>query len=140
MWDQGKFLKSVFVLVETKCENKQKNFNSRIGDRDAITRWKIKEDGAYDRPSLEIIQRIVDEFNCSFDWLLAGEEKTKDFSSQEASPPSQSINLISKLIDQLDKRLEEQGKRLDEQGKRIDSVIELTKQQAPRDVKIAQGE
>lgn len=75
MWNQKKFLKSVFYLLEIKCDNKQIIFNSKIGDRDAITRWKIKKDGSYDRPSLEIITRIIDEFGCSYDWLLTGNEK-----------------------------------------------------------------
>lgn len=43
----------------------QTEFNNRIGDRDAITKWKRGE-----RPSLEVLLRIRYEFKVSLEWLL----------------------------------------------------------------------
>ena len=39
-WDQDKFLQSVMVLVQKHFDGVQKDFNAKIHDRDAISRWK----------------------------------------------------------------------------------------------------
>lgn len=75
-WDQEIFIKNILWLVENKCNGTQKKFNDIIG-RDSASKWKHGS-----RPSLEILLKISEEFDCSLDWLLTGKE-----SQQCETPP-----------------------------------------------------
>lgn len=72
-WDKEVFLKNIDHLVKTKCGGSQKEFNRRVGPRDAATRWKKN------KPTVEYIIKICEEFNCSIDWLLMGKEPGGQF-------------------------------------------------------------
>lgn len=48
----------------------QKEFNTRIDYRDAITKWQNKKRPV--TPSMEVINRIATEFSCDICWLITG--------------------------------------------------------------------
>ena len=79
-WNQEIFIKNILWLVENKCNGIQKNFNDIIG-RDSVSKWKNGN-----RPSLEILLKVSEKFECSLDWLLTGEEKTHPSCYVECNP------------------------------------------------------
>lgn len=83
------------TIVESECGGSQKEFNRRIEDRDAITKWKKKKT----KPSLEILFRIAGEFNCSFDWLLTGKERGGDFTCGWSREAIDACNDIREILE-----------------------------------------
>jgi len=70
LWDKSTFLNNIQYLIDVHCGCTAKNFNERIGMRDAVTRWKKDEF----KPAVETILNICNTFNCSVDWLLTGKD------------------------------------------------------------------
>ncbi|MDD4422652.1 MAG: S24 family peptidase [Eubacteriales bacterium] len=74
MWNHEIFLKNVELLLDRYCggsktKGSQKIFNDRIGDRDAVSKWK-----GGNKPSLETLLKISDKFSVSLDWLVLGND------------------------------------------------------------------
>lgn len=85
-WNQKKFIANINKLIKSDCGNNASEFNKRIAQRDAATKWK--KPGA--KPSLDALLKISERFNCSLDWLLAGKEPA------EVSP-----NIVIQTTDKL---------------------------------------
>lgn len=69
-FDSKIFVENIEILLDIHFGGRnswgaQREFNYRIGDRDAITKWKRGE-----HPSLEVLLRIRHEFKVSLEWLL----------------------------------------------------------------------
>lgn len=71
-WDKDTFINNINYLIDAYCGGKAKVFNTRIGMRDAATRWKKEEF----KPAIDTIMNICDTFGCSIDWLLTGKIPT----------------------------------------------------------------
>jgi len=99
MFDFDIFLNNIATIVESECGGSQKEFNRRIEDRDAITKWKKKKT----KPSLEILFRIASEFNCSFDWLLTGKERGGDLTCGWSQEAVDACNDIREILESDDK-------------------------------------
>jgi transcriptional regulator with XRE-family HTH domain len=95
MFDFDIFLNNIMTIVDSKCGGSQKEFNRRIDDRDAITKWKMKKT----KPSLEILFRIAQEFNCSFDWLLTGKDRANDFTCGWSQEAIEAFNNIKEILE-----------------------------------------
>jgi transcriptional regulator with XRE-family HTH domain len=95
MFDFDIFLNNIMTIVDSACGGSQKEFNRRIDDRDAITKWKKKKT----KPSLEILFRIAQEFNCSFDWLLTGKDRASDFTCGWSQEAIEAFNNIKEILE-----------------------------------------
>jgi hypothetical protein len=69
-YDKKIFMINIKYLTDTYCQGIEREFNDRIGQRDALTRWKKP----HINPNFDAISKICEEFDCSFDWLLTGKE------------------------------------------------------------------
>ena len=72
-WDQRKFVVSVEQIIAEMCDGNSAEFNRRISDRDAVSKYRRGN-----RPSLEKVLRIIEEFHVSPGWLLYGESAPTD--------------------------------------------------------------
>jgi len=78
-WDKNIFINNIDYLIDCFCAGNAKAFNTRINKRDAATRWRHTEL----KPSIDALITICNEFGCTVDWLLTGEE-----SNQRAKCPT----------------------------------------------------
>ncbi len=92
-WNKDIFIKNIEYLINTYCNGVAKEFNTRIDQRDAYTRWKKSEV----KPNLEAIFTICEKFECDFNWLLTGEGTPKNVFGIEFS--EQFIEMHKKIED-----------------------------------------
>lgn len=70
-WNNQKFINRCHKLMKLNGIKAQTEFNTKIGIRDALTKWR------YQTPKIDSCLKICDIFNCSMDWLL-GLKKESD--------------------------------------------------------------
>lgn len=69
-WKKHIFIKNIDELIDRFCAGNAKEFNKRIGQRDAATRWR--HSGV--KPSVDALIKMCNEFGCTVNWLLTGNE------------------------------------------------------------------
>jgi transcriptional regulator with XRE-family HTH domain len=94
-FDKNIFISNIETLIEGHSLLSQKEFNKRIGYRDAITRWKNGES----KPSIDNLLKIATEFQCGIEWLLTGKKFMADTVFE--------IEKLTDRIEFLEKKLEE---------------------------------
>lgn len=68
-WNQDIFVNNVQWIIDHYCDANASKFNETVGQRDAMTRWKIP---GY-RPSLAVLLKITENYPVTLDWLITGE-------------------------------------------------------------------
>jgi hypothetical protein len=66
MFDRRHFHRRLQIVIQHHFDGNQKKFNTAIGQRDAVTKWRDS------KPSLDAILTISEKFNVSANWLLFG--------------------------------------------------------------------
>ena len=66
-WNQEIFYNNIKLLIKERCAGNATIFNEKIHSRDAATRWKTK------KPTLKMLDTIVDVFDVSMNWLRTGQ-------------------------------------------------------------------
>ncbi len=99
-WNQERFFRRIEHIIATECGGKNKEFNTKVGKRDAATVWRKRQ------PSLKNLLKITQLFGGSLDSLVAEIPPPK-----EHSPPVELVEL-KKQYDELHKKYTEALEKL----------------------------